>query len=141
MLSLTRSVWSMDISALNARGSLLAAILGAIGVSVCCVGPLVVLALGFGGAWVGNLTALETYRPLFIALTLLFFGLAFRRLYLAPQVCGTGIACADPLTIRRQRIVFWVVSALMLGLLAVPWLGPLFHRSGVRSRNSGKRYI
>jgi mercuric ion transport protein len=34
--------------------------------SACCVGPLVLLLLGFGGAWIGNLTALEPYRPVFI---------------------------------------------------------------------------
>ena len=113
--------------ALNARGSLFAAILAAIGASVCCVGPLVLLALGIGGAWVVNLTALEPYRPIFVGVTLLFFGLAFRRLYLAPLVCGAGTACADPLTLRRQRIVLWVVSVLMLGLLAVPWVAPLLY--------------
>jgi mercuric ion transport protein len=115
------------VPALNARSSLLAAMLAAIGASVCCVGPLVLLAVGIGGAWVVNLTALEPYRPIFVGLTLVFFGLAFRKLYLTRQVCGTGTACAELLTLRRQRIVFWVVSVLMLGLLAVPWVAPLFY--------------
>ena len=65
---------------LNAKSSLVAGSLAAIGASVCCVGPLVLLALGIGGAWIGNLTALQPYRPLFIGLTLLFLGLAFRKL-------------------------------------------------------------
>lgn len=26
-----------------------------------------------------------------------------------------------------QRLVFWIVSVLLLGLLAVPWLAPLFY--------------
>ncbi|MGH8638892.1 MAG: mercuric transporter MerT family protein, partial [Burkholderiales bacterium] len=97
------------MAALTAGRSLAAAILVAIGASVCCVGPLVLLALGIGGAWIGNLTALEPYRPVFIAATVLFFGLAFRKLYLQPQACAAGAECADPLTLRRQRIVFWVV--------------------------------
>jgi mercuric ion transport protein len=112
---------------LDARGSLLAGALAAIGASVCCVGPLVLLALGIGGVWVGSLTTLEPYRPLFIGLTLLFLGLAFRRLYLQPQVCAPGTPCADPRTIKRQRVTFWAVGALLLGLLAVPWLAPLFY--------------
>ena len=74
------------MAALSAKGSLWAGILAAIGASVCCVGPLVLLALGISGAWIGNLTALEPYRPIFIGLTLLFLGLAFRRLYLVPPV-------------------------------------------------------
>lgn len=104
-----------------------AAILAAIAASVCCVGTLVLLALGIGGAWIGNLTALEPYRPVFIGATVLFFGLAFRKLYLERQACAAGAECADPLTLRRQRSVFWVVSVLMLALLAVSWVAPLFY--------------
>jgi MerT mercuric transport protein len=47
---------------------LIAGILSAIGASICCVGPLVLLALGVSGAWIGSLTALEPYRPIFIGL-------------------------------------------------------------------------
>jgi hypothetical protein len=35
----------------------------AVGASVCCVGALLPLALGIGGTWIGNLTAMERYRP------------------------------------------------------------------------------
>src|SRR6266542_3122810 len=52
------------VAVLNAKGSLVAGILAAIGASVCCVAPLVLLALGIGGAWIGNLTAFEPYPPL-----------------------------------------------------------------------------
>lgn len=112
---------------LTGKGSLIAGVLAAIGASVCCVGPLLLLALGIGGTWIGNLTAMEPYRPIFIALTLLFLGLAFRKVYLVPQVCTPGTPCADPRTIQRQRLTFWVVAVLLLVLLAVPWLAPLFY--------------
>ncbi len=115
------------MAALNVRGSLSAAILAAIGASLCCVGPLALLTLGIGGAWIANLTALEPYRPVFVGLTLLFIGLAFRSLYLVPTVCSADKACAESLTRRRWRIVFWAASVVMLGLLAVPWLAPLFY--------------
>ena len=115
------------MAALNAKSSLLAGVLAGIGASVCCVGPLLLLALGISGAWIGNLTALEPYRPLFIGLTLLFLGLAFRKLYVVPQVCTPDTPCADPKTSRRQRLTFWTVAVLMLGLLAVPSLAPLFY--------------
>lgn len=109
------------------KAQLIASVLAAIGASVCCVGPLVLLAVGIGGTWIGSLTAMEPYRPLFIGLTLLFLGLAFRKLYLVPQVCAPGTPCADPRTIQRQRLTFWIVTMLLLGLLAVPWLAPLFY--------------
>lgn len=111
---------------LKFKGSLAAGVLAAIGASVCCVGPLVLLTLGIGGAWVANLTAMEPLRPWFIAATLVFLGLAFRRLYLQPQVCEPGTACADSTVSRRQRIIFWIVTAALLALLSVPWLAPYF---------------
>ena len=108
------------------KGSLVAGVLAAIGASVCCVGPLVLLTLGIGGAWIANLTALEPLRPWFIAATLLFLGLAFRRLYLQPQVCQPGAICAEPISLKRQRLIFWVVALALLALLSVPWWAPLF---------------
>ncbi len=105
---------------------LIGGIVAAIGASLCCVGPLVLLSLGVGGAWVGNLTALTPYRPLFIGITLIFLALAFRKLYLVPQTCTPGTACADPATRRHQRLLFWVVSGVLLLLLAFPWMAPLF---------------
>ncbi|MDZ7892146.1 MAG: mercuric transporter MerT family protein [Rhodoferax sp.] len=117
----------MAMAQLTGKGSLIAGVVAAIGASVCCVGPLVLLALGIGGTWIGNLTAMEPYRPIFIGLTLLFLGLAFRKLYLVPQVCTPGTPCADPRTLQRQRLTFWIVAVLLLGLLAVPWLAPLFY--------------
>lgn len=112
---------------LTGRGLLIAGALAAIGASVCCVGPLVLLALGIGGTWIGSLTAMEPFRPVFIVLTLLFLGLAFRKLYLFPRVCSPGTPCANPDTLRRQRLIFWIVTTLLLGLLAVPRLAPLFY--------------
>lgn len=113
---------------LNAKGSLLAGVAAGIGASLCCVGPLVLLALGISGAWIGNLTALEPYRPIFIGLTLLFLGLAFRKLYLVPRVCTPESSCAGPRVTRRQRLTFWAVTALLLCLIMVPVAVPLFYR-------------
>jgi mercuric ion transport protein len=109
------------------KGLLVAGILAAVGASVCCVGPLVLLALGVSGAWIGSLTALEPYRPLFIGLTLLFLGLAFHRLYFARRACTAGSACANPRTPKHQRLAFWIVTVLVLGLISIPWLAPLFY--------------
>jgi mercuric ion transport protein len=93
----------------------------------------VLLALGISGAWIGSLTALEPYQPIFIGLTLLFLGFAFYRLYslyrlyLARPSCSRESACANPRTLKRQRAAFWIITVLVLGLIAVPWLAPLFY--------------
>ncbi|HEC12759.1 MAG TPA: mercury transporter MerT [Acidiferrobacteraceae bacterium] len=103
--------------------SLVAAALAAIGASLCCVAPLVLLALGIGGAWIGTLTALEPYRPIFIGVVLVFLGLAFYKLYIAPRRCNPNDACAIPGTLRNQRIIFWVVTVILAALVAFPWYG------------------
>ncbi|MGE0496486.1 MAG: mercuric transporter MerT family protein [Ramlibacter sp.] len=108
------------------KGALAAGVLAAIGASVCCVGPLVLLTLGIGGAWIASLTSLEPMRPWLVAATVLFLGLAFRRLYLQPRVCEPGALCAEPIVLKRQRLIFWSVALVLLALLAVPWMAPLF---------------
>lgn len=117
----------MQMTSLGAKGSLVAGVAAAVGASVCCVGPLLLLALGVSGAWIGSLTELEPYRPYLIGLTLVFLGLSFRELYLVPQTCAPGTLCADPRSLRRQRLVFWVVCLLLLALIAVPWLAPFLY--------------
>ena len=108
------------------KASMIAAALAAIGASLCCVAPLVLLTLGIGGAWISYLTALQPYRPIFIGVTLLFLGLAFRRLYLIPQACAPGETCAVPAVRRNQRIIFWIVTVSLLALLTFPYYGLVF---------------
>ena len=107
-------------------GFLIAGILSAIGASICCVGPLVLLAVGVSGAWIGSLTALEPYRPLFVGLTLWFLGLAFYRIYLARPACSPESACANPRALKRQRLAFWIVAAVVLASSLYPGLPHCF---------------
>lgn len=111
----------------SAKSSLLMGALAAIGASACCVGPLVLVLLGVSGAWVSYLSMLEPYRPVFIGLTLLFIGLAFHKLYLMPQTCTPNTPCSDIHVRKRQRLLFWIVSLPLLGLLIAPWAAPLFY--------------
>src|ERR1700746_2162387 len=55
----------------NTKTTLIGGVLAGIGASACCVGPLLLLSMGIGGAWIAHLTALEPYRPLFIVLQVL----------------------------------------------------------------------
>ncbi|GAA0188798.1 MAG: mercuric transport protein [Cupriavidus sp.] len=109
------------------RRALFAGGLAAILASTCCLGPLVLVALGFSGAWIGNLTALEPYRPLFIgtALVALFFG--WRRIFRPPQVCNPGEACAIPKVRATYKLMFWVVALLVLVALGFPYVMPWFY--------------
>lgn len=111
---------------LTAGGSLLAGALAAVGASLCCVGPLALLLLGIGGAWISYLTALEPYRPIFIVLSLVFLGLAFRGLYWVQPACAPDGTCVRPRGLRNQRLLFWVITGLLLILIGFPWYAPLF---------------
>lgn len=108
-------------------GALAAGAVAALLASACCVGPLVLVLLGAGGAWVANLAALEPARPFFVGITLLFLALAFRRLYSAAAVCAPGERCALPVNRSRQRVVFWLVAIPLLALLAFPWYASIFY--------------
>lgn len=96
----------------NGRGALFASGLAAILASACCTGPLVLIALGFSGAWIGNLTVLEPYRPIFIgaALVALF---SRRRIYRPAQACKPGEVCAIPQVRATYKLIFWIVAALV----------------------------
>jgi mercuric ion transport protein len=106
---------------------LLAGTLTAIGASACCVIPLMLLTLGIGGSWLSSLSLLEPYRPLFIGATVLLLAFSFHRIYLAPRVCDPGSSCAQDNAIKHLRLAFWIVSTIALGLIALPWLIPLFY--------------
>lgn len=100
------------------------AVLAAIGASLCCVAPLVLLSIGVGGAWVGSLSALAPYRPIFIVATLALLGFTGWRLYRREDDCAPGEVCVNPAVKRRQRLIFWLVALPLLALLAFPWYAP-----------------
>lgn len=112
---------------MNQKQAMIASVLAGISASLCCVAPLVLLSLGIGGAWMTNFSMFEPLRPLFLLLTLIFVWLAFRKLYLTPETCELDKPCADNETIRKQRVIFWVVTIPLFGLVAFPWVAPLFY--------------
>lgn len=111
----------------NANSTLIAGGFAAILASTCCLGPLLLVALGFSGAWIGNLTVLEPYRPLFIGAALVALFFAWRRIFRPATDCKPGEVCANPSVRSAYKIVFWVVAALVLVALAFPYVLPLFY--------------
>ena len=97
----------------NGRGALAAGGLSAILASTCCLGPLVLVSLGFSGAWIGNLTVLEPYRPLFIGAALVALFLAWRRIFRPAHACRPGEVCAVPRVRTAYKLIFWIVAALV----------------------------
>lgn len=111
------------VAGLPLVGGTLAGIVG----SVCCVGPLVLVSLGIGGAWISNLTALTAWSTVFIALAVSAFGFAAYKLFYVPKACAPGTPCADPRTLRNQRIVFAIAVPLTAALVSFPYYAKWFY--------------
>lgn len=109
------------------RGALFTGGVAAILASTCCLGPLLLVALGFSGAWIGNLTLLEPYRPLFIGTALLAMLFAWRRIYRPASKCKPGEVCALPQVKATYKVIFCFVAALVVIALAFPYILPLFY--------------
>lgn len=101
--------------------------LAAILASTCCLGPLVLVALGFSGAWISNLTVLEPYRPIFIGAALVALFFAYRRIFRPAQACTPGEVCAILQVRSTYKLIFWVVAALVSVALAFPYILPLLY--------------
>ncbi len=108
-------------------GALLAGGAAALLASTCCLGPLVLITLGFSGAWIGNLTLLEPYRPVFIAAALVALYFAWRRIWRPAIVCAPGAVCAAPPVHRAYKLLFGLVALLVLVALVFPYFAPFFY--------------
>lgn len=88
--------------------------------------PLVLITLGFSGARIGNLTALEPYRPIFIGAALVALFFAAPHLPSGPRLrAGRGVR--RPRVRTTYKVLFWIVAALVVIALVFPYLAPLFY--------------
>lgn len=107
------------------RALILAGLLGALAASSCCIVPLVLFGVGISGAWIGTLTSLSPYQPLFFALTLPILGYGFYRVYGKPaKACAADQACARPLPNILLKTGLWVATLLIAAAGAFPYVAP-----------------
>lgn len=106
----------------SAVGGVLSAFLS----SVCCIGPLILSALGVGAGATGFLggsarfaASMVPYRPFFILLTFAFLGLGFYGVYRRQPVCDG--ACS-PERLKRTKHLLWVIAVISLILTVSPYL-------------------
>ncbi len=116
-----------DTNRTTARGALLAGGVAALLASTCCLGPLVLITLGFSGAWIANLTALEPYRPVFMGMAVVALFFAWRRLWRPASACAPGEFCAIPQARRGYRFLFGVVVVLVLIAFGFPYVAHWFY--------------
>lgn len=111
------------------RWPLIGGVTAAIAASLCCIGPLALVMLGAGGAWVANLAVLGPFRPFFLGVAVIFLFFAWRKIYRAPAAvaCAPGSLCAMPQTNQVYKVLFWIVAALVGLAMVSPYIAPLFY--------------
>ena len=97
--SLSAAPSRSDVTPSTGKAGLAAAggILGALAASSCCIVPLALFTLGISGAWIGNLTALAPYQPIFFVATAGFLGIGYYFVYRQPRAACADRTCAQPL--------------------------------------------
>ena len=111
----------------SGSGALFVGGLAAILASTCCLGPLVLVALGVSGAWITNLTKLEPYRFYFVGGAMMALFLAGRHIFRPARACEPGEICAVPQARRAYKILFGIVSVLVLIALIFPYFLKFFY--------------
>lgn len=108
-------------------------VIGAFLASLCCLGPLILIALGVGTA--GSVLSIGYNKPYFLVGALLFFVIAawfyFRKKQKAVCDCGDGSGKLDNRKIAVQvgiALCAMVTLYLLLTFVLVPILAPLVYK-------------
>ena len=102
--------------------------LGAFLASSCCIVPLVLISLGVSGAWIGQLTVLEPYKPLFLLVAIGLLAAGFRDVYFRKtSVCEDGSYCARPQSSVIKQVALWSGALVVLAALTIDVWAPLFY--------------
>lgn len=103
-------------------------VIGALLASTCCIVPLLLVTLGISGAWIGNLTALEPYKPYVATATLGLIGFGFWHAYFKPKPeCAEGAYCARPHSSLITKSALWIGFVMTVLALTIGWWAPLFY--------------
>ncbi len=95
------------------------AVLTALGASLCCIGPILVLT--FGVSAFGAATVFASARPYLLAAAVLALAFGFYRLYFRREACAPGEACAARPASRAARLSLWFASAAVLIFVLSPY--------------------
>jgi len=113
---------SQEIEARAKKATLAGAVLAAIAASSCCIGPLILAALGVGGA--SAFATLGAFRPYILGVTAALLAGGFYLTYRKPQVTAGGDACfcdsSKPKANRAARIGLWTATALVVVFASAP---------------------
>lgn len=104
----------------------LGGILGALGAASCCFIPFALFLAGVSGAWIGNLTALESYQPIFAGVSLAFIAYGGWRLRRKREIACADGYCATPQSDRIAKIGLWTAATLVVLAVGFPYAARYF---------------
>lgn len=117
----------MDKSKALQKATLGGSVLAAITASLCCIGPLVALALGTGGFAAS--AVFEKWRPVFLGVTFVLLALAWYLTYRkAKTACEAGSTCATKPAAKWSTVALWFATGLVLVTAAFPSLSSAIFR-------------
>lgn len=97
------------------------AILSAIAASSCCVLPLLFVSVGISGAWIGSLTALAPYQPIFLAIAGASIAAGFWSVYRRPRTACAGPDCGTPVSQRVTKAALWTGLVVLIVAGSAEW--------------------
>lgn len=101
--------------------TLTGALMAGLAASACCIGPVILAALGLGGA--AFAVAFEPYRPWLIMTTTVLLGTGFWMVYRTPPegACAPGDACPSPPRRTTSKVLLWLVTVLVMTAVLFPY--------------------
>lgn len=92
---------------------------------ISCPLTLIVLSFGTGTAWLGDLSALAPYQPIFYALAAAQLGFGYYLVYWKPRkACAKGAASGVASPSRLAKFSLWAATALVTAGIALNYVTP-----------------
>ena len=102
------------------------ALVSAVAASSCCVLPLLFVSVGISGAWIGTLTALAPYQPIFLGLAAASIAAGFWSVYRRRQAARAGPDRGTPVSRRVTKAALWAGLVVLIVAGSAEWWARLF---------------
>lgn len=93
----------------------------ALAASSCCVLPLLLVLAGLGGEWVGALTRMSPYQPIFLMLAAGCIACGFWSLHRRSQAACDGQSCGTTRSRRLTKAALWAGTVILLVVATAGW--------------------
>ena len=95
------------------------AVIAAIASSLCCILPVLSVALGLGAFGVASM--IETLRSYLLVVAFLALGFSFYQTYFRQEKCNEGEACATKPIGRFNQFVLWFATIAIVAFALFPF--------------------